>query len=1448
MSRGQPFLNIRTEGSLLPPDLLARLLEGTNLSGLDPQDYDLGAGEKLNEAISRSWTRLQSLWASFRRTMEALPPTDLGTTLTREKWLLPIFHELGYGRLLNASPFVIEEKSYPISHHWHGPHYLGVAHLVSFRAELDKRSEQRIQGASKASPHGLVQEFLNRSEPHLWAFVSNGLQLRILRDNASLTRQAYVEFNLEGIFQGEAYADFRLLWLLGHRSRLDGTTKDRPETCWLEKWSKQAQSDGRRALDQLRDGVEKALGSLGTGFISHPANQTLRDRLQDGMLRKEDLYRHLLRLAYRLIFLFVAEDRDLLHPPGTSEQARSRYGRFYSGQRLRRMAERSRGGRHADLWVSLRLVFQMLGRDEGCPGLGLPALGGFLFGPDALGDLEDCELSNEHLLTAIRHLGLVRDRSGWRLVDYRNLGSEELGSIYESLLELTPTMELEAGTFALASVSGNERKTTGSYYTPDSLIQCLLDSALDPVLEETISGPDPANGLLNLKICDPACGSGHFLIAAAHRIARRLASLRTGEEAPSPESVRNAVRDTIGHCLFGVDINPMAVELCKVSLWLEALEPGKPLSFLDAHIQCGNTLLGTTPALMAEGIPDEAFTALEGDERQAVTSLKRQNRQERTTASRRGRGHEGHTGLFSSLGQSMAGSIEALHQGFVDLEDTDDVDIQGIQAKESRYRALQASEAWNRAKMQADAWCAAFVWEKTTATVQDISGAAPLTHAAFEQLLASPERLPPAAVDKVQQIASEYQFHHWHLAFPQAFQIADGPHGWQGGFDVVLGNPPWERIKLQEKEWFETRDQSIAEAPNAAQRKRRIDELGNSNPSLLQEWRLALRKADGESGLIRNSGRYPLCGSGDINTYSIFAETMRCILAPDGQAGIIVPSGIATDDTTKAFFKAITSSHNLASLFSFENEEFLFPGVHHSTKFSLLTMSGQLRHFPVADFVCFARQVEDLEDPERRFSLSGEDLALLNPNTGTCAVFRTRKDAELTKAIYQRVPVLIREAQVDQPEVNPWGLSFQAMLHMANDSGLFREEADLLQDGWRKEGNHFLKGSERYLPLYEAKMLRHFDHRFGTYAGQTEAQANQGKLPEFTPEQHADPCLVSQPYYWVPEHEVKLRAADLPRTVLKTLEQGREEDLAIALASWAVGGTLLLRGVSHPITQPLLESVWGELSRAIPSFRTLDPKILDPTRGLDQAKESPFTKADRILLETHSDVLSAGEALLEARTLRWFMGWRRICRNTDSRTLIASVLPRSGVGDSFFLLCSRLPDRALVALLACSLSGFVVDYAARQKLGGTNMSYFQMNQLPILAPKTLLEAAPWATNMTIKEWMLPRVLELVYTAWDLQPFAQECEYDGPPFVWDEERRFMVRSELDAALFYMYGVDMEDASFMLDSFPVIRRKDEASHGRFRTKEVILAFLNQIQASVESGSPYISSIFPAPGTRV
>ncbi|MBI5446625.1 MAG: N-6 DNA methylase [Deltaproteobacteria bacterium] len=612
------FATIRTEGAILPADLLRRIADGDKgIEGLGAEDYHLSKGEKLSEAVNRSWSRLLGAWTAFRAAAETLPGADAGTTVTRERWLLPLFQELGYGRLLGSKAQEIGGKTYPVSHLWHRT----PIHLVGNRVDLDHRTAG-VAGAARTSPHGLVQELLNRSEDYLWGLVSNGFKLRILRDNASLTRQAYVEFDLETLMDGEAFADFALLWVLCHQSRVEA---EKPEECWLERWSKAAQDEGARALDQLRGGVEKAITALGQGFLALPANSALRDALRSGALDKQDYYRELLRLVYRLIFLFVAEDRGLLLDPESGVSARERYLRFYSTRRLRDLAGRQRGSRHADLYEGVRVVGSKLGDPEGCPSLGLKPLGSFLWSEAATPHLGG-QIANGYFLDALRALAYRLADGSLRPVDYKNLRSEELGSVYEALLELHPEVNVDAATFVLKTLGGHERKTSGSYYTADCLVQTCLDVALEPVirqkLEEAVrlskGRPEDVyrllaeKALLSLRVCDPACGSGHFLIASGHRIAKHLAAVRTGDEEPAPEAYRQALRDVIGHCLYGVDINPMAVELCKVALWMEALEPGKPLSFLDSHVQCGNALIGATPALMAKGDPGRGLRGCRG--------------------------------------------------------------------------------------------------------------------------------------------------------------------------------------------------------------------------------------------------------------------------------------------------------------------------------------------------------------------------------------------------------------------------------------------------------------------------------------------------------------------------------------------------------------------------------------------------------------------------------------------------------------------------------------------------------------------------------------------------------------------------------------------------------------------------------------------------------------------
>lgn len=1316
------FTAVRTEGAILPPDLLQRIVEGDkDLKGLSPDAYHLASGERINEAINRSWNRLQGAWTGFTTARQRLSSSDPGTGITRDRWLLVLFHELGFGRLVPARGVEVDGKNYPISHSWQS----APIHLVGCGVDLDKRAPG-VVGAARSSPHSLVQEFLNRTEEHLWGFVSNGLRLRVLRDNASLVRQAFVEFDLEGMMEGEVYSDFVLLWLLCHQSRVELPPEAGPEDSWLEKWSKSAGESGARALEGLRVGVESAISALGRGFLVHPANSDLREKLRRGDLSPQDYYRQLLRICYRLIFLFVAEDRDLLLDPRGEAAAKGRYERFFSTGRLRAIGGRRIGSQHSDLYRGLMLVMQALGSEQGIPGLALKPLGSFLWSQEAIEDLWICGISNRDFLEAVRALSFGVESGQRRPVDFKNLGAEELGSIYESLLELHPELDIDAGRFELTTAGGHERRSTGSYYTPTSLISELLDSALDPLISEALKKEHAEQALISLKVVDPATGSGHFLIAAAHRIAKALAAARTGEDEPSPDASRVALRDVIGRCIYGVDVNEMAVELCKVSLWMETLEPGRPLSFLDHRILCGNSLLGATPELIDAGISDDAFKPIEGDDKEVAATLKARNKKERA----------GQGMLEVSFDKE---NLEQLSKEMNLLDALGDTSITEIRLKEQRYSDLKASNEAKRARLVADAWCVAFVGPKT-------KNFPAITDGVLWQLRNAPESVDSDMLELVDQLVAEYRFFHWHLEFPDVFgpppedsEAERNIAGWAGGFDVVLGNPPWDQIQLDAREFFATTAPEVVAAPHMSARNEAIDKLSTENPPLHAAYLRELRKLEGVQHFIHDSRRYPLTSFGRLNSAPLFAELMRTLQGPTGAVGVVLPTGIATDSFNQHFFQDLLETRSIVSLLSFENEEFIFPAVHHATRFCLLTLSGSARPVSQSQFEFFARRIDHLHDEERKFTLSPEEIALVNPNTRTCPIFRSRRDAETIKKIYERVPVLVRRSA--KVADSAWGFSGFLMFMMNTASHLFRTSDALHAEGWQSDGCNFGRDQERFVPLYEGKMIHHFDHRFGTHQGQSQAQANQGKLPELTATDHANPNLCAMPRYWVAKTEVDARVGDR----------------------------------------------WKR---------------------------------------------------------NWFLAWRDITGATVKRTVIAAIIPRVGVGNNAPIAFSSPDAETLLPMLASNMSSYIFDFLARSKVGGTHLNFFILEQLPVLPPTLYSEAAPWKPQSTLKEWLTPRVLELFYTAWDLKALATDLGYQGAPFVWDEYRRFLMRCEIDAAYFHLYGTSREDVSYIMDTFPVVKRDEEREFEEYRSKRMILEIYDLMEKAIETGEPFVTILEPSP----
>jgi hypothetical protein len=1146
-------------GALLPPDVIDAVLAGT-LDGLSSNDYHLG-GESPREAAAREWSYLLGVYRRFRADLARLPENDPAVGVTRERWLTLLLSTLGYGRVpvTGAGGLTADDRQYPVSHLWGAT----PIHLLGWGVLLDKRSPG-VAGAAQRAPHAMVQELLNREDAYLWAIVSNGRVLRLLRDSTSLSGQTYVEFDLEAMFDADLFADFALLYLLAHQSRVEVPAGRQPADCWLERWRTTAISQGVRALNLLRGGVQDAIATLGTGFLQHPANSALRGHLDSGEITLDLLHQNLLRVVYRLLFWTVAEDRGALLDPHADRAAVDRYRQHFSSSRLRRLAQRRHGSAHHDLWDATQLVLSSLSRIEGEPRLGLPGLGG-LFTETAADVLTGAKLGNQPLLAAIRSLSIVQPKGQpRRAVDFGHLGAEELGSIYESLLEMVPRRDPVSQLFSLEGAAGNDRKTTGSYYTPTDLVDLVLDTALDPVLDDAEKQPDPEAALLAVRCCDPAIGSGHFMVAAARRVATRLATVRTGELDPTPQMYSDALHDVVGHCIYGVDVNPMAADLAKVSLWLEAMSPGRPLSFLDHHIKVGNALLGTTPALLHAGIPDAAYTALTGDDKPTVAAWRKLNALQRA----------GQGDLFADAGIDVSNTRQRAGLDEVADRASHANTLADVAWAAQRYATMQGDPAVVRARRVADAWCAAFLTPKTP-------GAIPITQATLEELAS--DSASDEVASGIDALAARHRIFHWHLEFPEIFRVPDaGPAntatGSTGGFSAMLGNPPWERVKLQEQEFFAAREPAIANAKNASARKKAIVALAESHPELLQEFNTAKRKSEAESQFLRTSGRYPLCGVGDVNTYSVFAEHFRASLAPAGRSGVITPTGLATDATTAAFFADTLRAERLAAFYDFENEAKIFDNVHHAFRFAISSMTGgdPIREVRLS---FLNRQVSDAVGT--RFALTSAEVLQLNPNTGTLPVFRTRRDAGITLACYRNHPVLIRDGDATG---NPWGLRFGTLFHMANDSGEFRTETDLTAVGARFDGWAWQRDDQRWLPLYEGKLLSHYDHRFSTYAEATEAQLRMQTLPRVTDEDHDDPALESLARYWVAEQDV---SDSVPSTWSRdwllgwrdvTGQEKWRTFVPSVLPKSAVGDKFLLAFPASPSAAPLLHAAWSSLA------------------------------------------------------------------------------------------------------------------------------------------------------------------------------------------------------------------------------------------------------------------------------
>lgn len=1361
------YTTINIQGNLLSEEILHKIESGET-EGQKPVDFGYEPGTNLRSEIEYAWSRIKLDWKHYSEKSTRLPANDpYGTTLSR-RWMELFLNSLGFNHTRQKSNLIGgNNQGYSISHTADNLDDLPI-HIVGFN-EPDKPNKNTLDirtsgGTSRLSPHATVQEYLNVSE-HLFGIATNGLHLRLIRDSGRLIKLTYIEFDLKRMLDEDKYSEFTLLFRLLHSSRFPHS-KAESDQCLLEKYYQDSIEAGNRIRDGLSQAVKESLLSLGNGFLQHEGNEDLREKIKQGELSSKEYYRQLLRIIYRLLFLMVTEERDLVYDPEDKSEQTQRlkdiYWQYYSIARLRKLSE-SRyvyESQFNDIWQGLVQSFQLFEGNGNGTRLGIQPLAGSLFSSSTIQDLQVCLISNKLLLECVRNMNEFRDDNRNLVhINYRSLDVEELGSVYEGLLELHPVIEnIEAENPAQINFTfheGTERKTTGSYYTRPELVNELIKSALIPVIEERLkeqSGSREAQSkaLLNLKVCDAAAGSGHMILAAARTIAWYLARVETGEDNPAPSIYRQCLREVVQHCIYAVDYNPDAVELCKLALWLEGHNSGKPLSFLDHKIRTGNSIVGVTDlSVLKKGIPVEAFNPATGDDKQVCKWYKKLAREENKT--------QYQIQIDFDMPAEVPSEAMAFAGEYRELENLPENSVKQTIEKAKRFHKIRSNVKWFNDWNACNIWTAAYFHHFTS--VDDPS--AP-TSAKLKTYLKTPTGIDGRVVRNATSLALEHKFFHWPLEFPDVFE--------KGGFDVMLGNPPWEIIELKEQEFFATRDRRIANAENKAERTKLINKLSNENTNLYFEYMLESHSYDSTRKFLQESGRNPLTAVGRINMYPIFAENYSILSNQKGRIGIIVPTGIATDDSNKAFFGAMVEQNRLVSLFDFENREKIFQDVDSRYKFCLLTLSGSDIGKEKAQFGFFLTRTEHLQDKLRIFSLSKDDFLRLNPNTKTCPIFRTSVDAELTTKIYRRVPVLINETTGE----NPWGVKFkQGLFNMSSDSHLFRTRQQLESDGFELRGNRMKRNDEVWLPLYEAKMIWHYDHRFGSYDGVDSRTSTHTPTPSL--EQYQDPNHQIIPWYWVRENDV--------------LEQ--------------------------------------------------------------------LVKCD-----------SEGNVLWEWQ-YKWFLGFRDITNNTNERTAIISIEPYSAVGNNNPLIFQKYGAVGSIVFQA-NFSTHIFDFPTRHKIAGTHMNFFYVNQLPIINYNRY--------NDRLKFQIISKAIELIYCSWDIKSFADDvwkeantelkqaieqqwkenqiatgghswsppewCEIDPdgcplPPFKWDEDRRAVLKAELDAIYAKLYGLTTEELRYMLDpqdvygpdfpgeTFRVLKEKEIRQYGEYRTRRLVLEAWDRLQ---------------------
>ncbi|MGO9005923.1 MAG: Eco57I restriction-modification methylase domain-containing protein [Beijerinckiaceae bacterium] len=1232
---------------------------------------------------------------------------------------------------------------------------------------LDRQSGRR---GEETAPSTQMLRYLRRVEDLTtgklrWGILTNGARWRLYYEGARSVSEQFFEIDLAAV-----------LAIPGHDGGLFALT-DEDARHWLKVFAlvfrREAflptPSDPRtfhqRAIDEGRFYEERVAGNLSNLVFGQVFPELAKSIAHaEPAAPLQEVREAALILLYRLLFILYAEDRDLLpvgdpryHAYGLRDKVRGDIGQKKDRNDIFSQTA-------ARYWSVLDDLFRAI--NDGDRSIGLPPYNGGLFDPQRTPLLTQIRLGDAVMASVIDALSFERSPDGRKYINYRDLSVQQLGSIYERLLEHEVTRE---GDEIVIRPNVFARKGSGSYYTPDDLVGLIVGETVDPLVDarmgafaskakelessnsrqelrlDILKGLDPAEKLLELKICDPAMGSGHFLVSLVDYLADRVITAMAEAQAEVPFGdyvspliariaairttiLRNAGERgwTIDHeqlddrhivrrmvlkrCIYGVDKNLMAVELAKVSLWLHTFTVGAPLSFLDHHLRRGDSLFGSwvrggidkASALGAPLFLHESMT-------KAMRAAKSMQIIEGLTDAEIAEAHRSKD-IFDEV-LDMTAPLDAI------LSLIHALDWLDLKSKDDKV-ALQA-----------------FFTGQFGDPVQIALGKKEITNG-------RPEAVRFAEIlGQARELIDEEHFLNWQVAFPGVWSNWESA-ALAGGFDAVIGNPPWDRMKLQQVEWFAARRREIAMAQRASDRQRMIAALERAEDPLAQDFAKASERAEAAFRVARTSGDYPLLSGGDLNIYSLFVERAMTLVKSSGMVGLLTPSGIASDKTAAPFFKSVATGGRLKALYDFENRRTrfeappFFPDVDSRFKFCAFVASPSPVNCPT-QCAFFLQDVSELKDQERCFPLSASDFARVNPNTGTAPIFRTRRDAALTTAIYGRLPVLADHST--GAEVKTWPVKYLRMFDMTNDSHLFRTRQELAEKegAFPIGGNRFRSSGGDWLPLYEGKMVQAFDHRAASVVVNPENQHRPAQPLPTSDDQHRNPDWLPDPQFWV-----------------KATECG-----------------------------------WMN-----------------------------------------------GEG--------WVLGFKDITSPTNIRTFISALFPTVGFGNKVPILKPDADGRR-EWLLAANLNAIVFDFVTRQKIQGQTLNLFIIEQLPVVQPKRY-EAVRFGKK-TAAKIIRDAVLELTYTAHDMAPFARDMGYVDragkvkPPFVWNEERRLKLRAKLDAIYFHLYGVvdvfsrdqkliaqGRDDVCYIYSTFPIVERDEMEAYGRFRSRDLCLAYLNALIA--------------------